>query len=204
MVSIIGVTIPPNSAQAINLIGSLLPTNYDGFTDTNSNVVKAVAFTLPSGDNYTLDDVVLRLVNYSPSAIPLVQIRNDGGTAPGGTVIATLNNPTGLEARVFDYTFAPSHSVTFSENTRYWLYVTATASGFQWRALSSGVTPTGIATLPDYRLSTNGGSTFSSSDSLNSFQINATPVAQPVPKPVTILGTLLAGALGVAFKRKSL
>lgn len=215
LVSTIGVTIAPNSAQAINLIGNLSSGNPLGGNGTDVGIgpmgidrVKAVSFSLSSDSDYTLDNVVLALSGYTNSNLPSVTIRNStGGTTPGSTILGTLTNPSANDGSAAQFTFTPNSSFTLQANTAYWLYVdhTAVSNGnfFRWLALNPNTPPSGLANFGDYAFSNNGGSSFVSSGIFNGFQINATAVAQPVPEPVTILGTLMAGALGVAFKPKS-
>jgi hypothetical protein len=84
-----------NPVRAAVLIGNLPETNDNDFTQITTVRVKALAFTLPAGNNYSLDNVILRLGNYGSGDAPLVQIRNDvGGSDPGSTVLASFTNPT--------------------------------------------------------------------------------------------------------------
>lgn len=216
LVSTIGVTIAPNSAQAINLIGNLSSGNPLSTTDDTTigvgfwsrDTVKAVSFSLSSDSDYTLDNVVLALSDYTDSNLPSVTIRNStGGTTPGSTILGTLTNPSANDGSAAQFTFTPNSSFTLQANTTYWLYVDHTLVSdfdfFRWLTLNPNTPPSGLANFGNYAFSSNGGSRFISSSVFNAFQINATAVAQPVPEPLTILGSLMAGALGVAFKRKS-
>ncbi|GCA70839.1 hypothetical protein MiYa_02374 [Microcystis aeruginosa NIES-2519] len=169
--------------------------------------IKALAFTLPAGNNYSLDNAILRLSGYDPGETPLVQIRNDvGGSDPGSTVLASFTNPTPQGAGNFDYTFTPTGPLTFTAGTKYWLYVTITSGDFNWSASNPGITPTGIATSSVARLSNDSGASFSSSSIFNSFQINATEITGPVastPEPGAIAALSLfgLGLLGVKGRR---
>lgn len=185
-------------ARAISLIGNL-PQNNDviqNFIGSPLNV-KALAFTLPTGNNYTLDNVILRLWDYDAVDTPLVQIRDDGGVNPGSNVLASFNNPSAQGTGIFDYEFTPTSPFTFVADTKYWLWVSTTSGTFGFPASLPGITPTGIATLAGNRFSFNGGASFNDSGFLNSFQINATEVATPIPEPTTIPGIIL----GYAFLR---
>ena len=173
-------------------------------------LIKAISFTLPAGSNYSLDNVVLALRNFtSTSATPIVQIRDDVGTLdPGSTVLASFINPSPQGTGDFNYTFTPASSFTFTAGTKYWLYVTATAgTNLTWRASSPSITPTGIPgiAINNLRLSTSG-SPFSNSSAINTFQINATEIVPPpvgVPEPGTVVALSLfgLGLLGVKGRR---
>ncbi|WP_419548053.1 choice-of-anchor R domain-containing protein [Microcystis sp.] len=189
------------------MIGNLPQTNDINSNTINNTSLKALAFTLPAGNNYSLDNAILRLRAYETGDAPLVQIRNDvGGSDPGSTVLATFTNPTPQGLGTFNYTFTPTGPLTFTAGTKYWLYVTRTSGSFSWQASSPGITPTGIATLSGNRLSFNGGSSFNNSFLFNSFQINATEITGPVastPEPGAIAALSLfgLGLLGVKGRR---
>ncbi|WP_152606974.1 choice-of-anchor R domain-containing protein [Microcystis aeruginosa 1339] len=189
------------------MIGNLPPTDDNSSTPITTNEIKALAFTLPAGNNYSLDNVILRLENYGSGDVPLVQIRNDvGGSDPGSTVLASFTNPTPQGVGVFNYTFTPTGPLTFTAGTKYWLYVTVTSGSFDWRGSSPNKTPTGIATPSGAQVSNNSGGSFNNSTTLNSFQINATEITGPVastPEPGAIAALSLfgLGLLGVKGRR---
>ncbi|KAB0241262.1 PEP-CTERM sorting domain-containing protein [Microcystis aeruginosa EAWAG127a] len=187
------------------MIGNLPQTNDNGGTFLSTTGIKALAFTLPAGNNYSLDNAILRLLEYETGDAPLVQIRNDvGGSDPGSTVLASFTNPAPQGSGVFSYTFTPTGPLTFTASTKYWLYVTSTSGDFDWSGSIPGITPTGIATSSGARVS-NGASFFPSS-TFNSFQINATEITGPVastPEPGAIAALSLfgLGLLGVKGRR---
>ncbi|TRU99084.1 MAG: PEP-CTERM sorting domain-containing protein [Microcystis wesenbergii Mw_QC_S_20081001_S30D] len=186
------------------MIGNLPPNNDSGFT-TISPSVKATAFTLPAGNNYSLDNAILRLGNYESGDVPLVQIRNDvGGSNPGSTVLASFTNPTAQGSGIFNYTFTPTAPFTFIAGTKYWLSFQSSSGNFVWRFSVPSTTPTGIATSSGNRFGN--GSSFSNSSLFNSFQINATEITGPVastPEPTAIAALSLfgLGLLGVKGRR---
>ncbi|WP_283160081.1 choice-of-anchor R domain-containing protein [Microcystis aeruginosa FBCC-A68] len=188
-------------------MGNLPQTNDNAGTIISTVDVKVLAFTLPAGNNYSLDNAILRLGGYAPGEAPLVQIRNDvGGSDPGSTVLATFTNPTPQGAGVFSYTFTPTGPFTFTAGTKYWLYVTSTSGSFPWSASSPSITPTGIATSSGARSSNDSGASFNNSSIFNSFQINATEITGPVastPEPGAIAALSLfgLGLLGVKGRR---
>lgn len=194
-----------NPVRAAVLIGNLPQTNDDASTFLDTTGIKALAFTLPAGNNYSLDNAILRLGDYETGEAPLVQIRNDvGGSDPGSTVLATFTNPTPQGAGNFDYTFTPTGPLTFTAGTKYWLYVTSASGEFSWNASGPSTTPTGIATSSGYRFSS--GASFFPSTVFNSFQINATEITGPVastPEPGAIAALSLfgLGLLGVKGRR---
>ncbi|TRV05235.1 MAG: PEP-CTERM sorting domain-containing protein [Microcystis wesenbergii Mw_MB_S_20031200_S109] len=187
------------------MIGNLPQTNDDNFTVIPGSTVKATAFTLPAGNNYSLDNAILRLGDYESGDVPLVQIRNDvGGSDPGSTVLTSFTNPTAQGSGIFNYTFTPTAPFTFIAGTKYWLYVQSSSGSFEWRFSVPSTTPTGIATSSGNRLS-NGGS-FVNSSFFNSFQINATEITGPVastPEPTAIAALSLfgLGLLGIKGRR---
>jgi hypothetical protein len=196
-----------NPVRAAVLIGNLPPTDDNSSTPITTNEIKALAFTLPAGNNYSLDNVILRLENYGSGDVPLVQIRNDvGGSDPGSTVLASFTNPTPQGVGVFNYTFTPTSPFTFAAVTKYWLYVTSTIADFFWNASDPSRTPTGIATSSGSRVSNNSGASFTNSTLLNSFQINATEITGPVastpePSAIAALSLFGLGLLGVKGRR---
>lgn len=192
-----GVSVAPS--YALNLIGNL-PSNDGGTTLIDTNRTKSVSFSLPSGDSYNLDNVILRLsTSYSTGDVPLLTIRNDGAGTAGSTVLANFTNPTppsvGTNA---DYTFTPTSSFAFQPNNTYWLYLTASAGVFSWNRSNPAVAPSGIATFGQYQSNGSGTSTV-----YNSFQINATAAAVPwETDALPVVGSTVLFGLGLWGKRK--
>ena len=181
-----------NAAEAISLIGNYSSTNDGDFTVIYNNNHVAYSFTSPSGANYQLDNIELRLSNYNTTQgdIPLLQIYADSSktsTNPSGATLQPLlfNNPVSSSFAISNFTFTPTSSFTFVANTRYWLLVkdaTGGISGFFWWAnYPSYITPTGVATFDSYQFSNNNGESYVASDVRNSFNINVTESATPVP-----------------------
>ena len=178
------------SAEAISLIGNYSSTNDIGSTIVNNTAgQKAVGFTLPTGSNYQLDSIVLRLQNYNTVTggdVALIQLYADAAktsTSPLGTTLQSVlfTNPTSTSDTVNNFTFTPTSTFTFAADTRYWLLVDATAGNFAWRANNPAITPTGIGGVAfnSYQASNNNGSSYINSTVFNSFDINAT--VAPVP-----------------------
>lgn len=191
------------SAEAISLIGNYLSINDGVGTNINSTLgQKAVGFTLPTGNGYKLDNIVLRLANYNTTAgdVALIQIYADAAktsTNPNGTTLQSVlfTNPTSSSDTTGNFTFTPQSEFIFNADTRYWLLVDATAGDFTWLANNPAVTPTGFngTTFNDYQRSTNNGSSYTNSIAFNSFDINATEV------PFEFEATGGIGILGAAW-----
>ncbi len=186
------------AASADNILGNLPAANNNTQSaGLNASRIKAMSFLMPGGPGYTLDSVELILSNYDPGEMVTLQIRDDGGGAPGGNILATFNNPATVGGTDVLYTFLPSASFTFMANTTYWLYVAGDAnSTFDWEAASPGQAPTGIATFGLNLFTTNGGTSWTNSSITNNFQINGTVV----PAPGAALA--LMGGLGLAGTRR--
>ena len=181
-----------NSVEAISLIGNYPPTNDGGNTTiTSGTTQKAVGFTLPTGTDYRLDSIVLRLSNYKNTDTPLLQIYADTArtsTSPSGLTAALVTfirpaNQGGSPALGNDFIFLPNPTTfTFNANTRYWLLVDATAGFYDWRASTSSpsITPAGISgiTFNSYQTSATDGTigSYGTDTNFSSFQINATAV----------------------------
>jgi hypothetical protein len=208
-------------SYAVNLIGNLPQSNDNRGTDLSSSTgpnVKTVSFTLPTGTAYTLDDAVLRLEGYADDAFR-VQIRdhNAGTNRPGSTALVNFNLPVSQGIGTFDYVFTPQETFAFQPNTTYWLYVDISSGAggtgaIRWTASATGgtpngITPTGVATFGQYLFSNNGGAGFTATpNTLNSFQINATPVpfesdALPIVGSTLILGLGLWGKNKLAQRK---
>ncbi|WP_155120178.1 choice-of-anchor R domain-containing protein [Microcystis aeruginosa] len=189
------------------MIGNLPQNNDNTSNGISTSIVRALAFTLPSGNNYSLDNAILRLAFYESGDVPLVQIRNDvGGSDPGSTVLASFTNPTPQGAGNFDYTFTPTSPFTFTAGTKYWLTVARTQGQFIWSASSPGITPTGIATSSGNSFKSGLPWSFSDNTVLNSFEINATEITGPVastpePSAIAALSLFGLGLLGVKGRR---
>jgi hypothetical protein len=203
-----GVNVAPS--YAINLIGNLPQTNDAGFrtmsSSTGGSNVVAVGFTLPTGTDYALQNAVLRLNSYDSTDDFNVQIRNDGGTNPGSTVLANFNLPGSQGTGIFDYTFSSSTAFNFQQNTKYWLYVDISAGSggegsIQWMRSSPAITPSGIADYGGLVLSRDEGSTFSNLSTPYSFQVNATAVPWETDTLPLVGSTVLFG-FGLWAKNK--
>ncbi len=180
-----------NPADAISLIGNYSSTNDNLFSGINVSSQKAVGFTLPTGSDYTLDSITLRLQNYNTSAgdVALLQIYQDlnkTSTNPNSAVIQSsllFTNPSSSSNTTNNFTFIPTSTFTFLANTRYWLLVDVTAGSYAWTANNPVITPTGISgiTIDGIQNSSNNGGSYVSTGTLNSFDIQATQVATAVP-----------------------
>jgi hypothetical protein len=193
------------SASAATLIGNYPQTNDDSPSVVSTLSFTGIGFTLPTGSNYNLNDVVLRLGFYQSSTdTPLLQIYADSAKTsldPNGATLqgVTFTNPTSTSDAVGNFTFTPTSAFTFLANTRYWLRLSDSTSRFNWVGSNPPITPTGIPgiTFNGARGSVNSGGSYFSSP-VKTFQINATDAAATaVPEPTSLPGyiTFLGGLL---------
>jgi hypothetical protein len=152
----------------------------------------------------------LRLGGYAAAGdTPVLTIRQGGVLNPSSSVVANFTNPAGQGAANRAYTFTPTTSFTFLANTRYWLYLSASAGNFTWRASDNAATntPSGIATFGAYRQTINGGTSFSAGTNFNTFAVDATAVpweTSDAVLPLSIIGFgLVAGGKRFLALKKS-
>ncbi len=204
-----GLAIP---SYALNFFGNLPQsndnaTNFISGTNGNFQDLIAVSFTLGAGQNYSLDQIILRLRDYQNSDIPAIQIRNDvGGIDPGSTILANFTNPPSQGSATFNYTFLPSNNFNLHANTKYWLMVAASAEEFAWRGSSPGIEPDGIPIFGDYRTSANGGISYTSGSVFNSFLIEATPIPpspQSIFEPGSTIGLIVFVGTSLVLSKKT-
>jgi hypothetical protein len=194
------------------LIGNYPQTNDNISGGLALSTKVASAFTLPTGSNYNLNDIVLRLGNYQSSTdTPLLRIYADSAktsTDPNGATLqsVTFTNPTSSSNNID----TPTSAFTFIADTRYWLDLSIVGTGsLAWYGSNPGITPTGISgiTFNGTKASQSGGS-YQSNSLIGTFQINATAAgaATAVPEPtslpgyITFLGGLLAARKIVKFR----
>ena len=166
---------PPAYAQTVLI--SNLPGNDGTQSAALSDLrVKAMGFTMPAGDDYTLDHVTLRLDTVGAGTSPIVELwTNSGGQL--GTLVETLANPTFTTAGIVEYDFTSSGS-TLTAGAGYWIlaYGVAGAPGYDWKANSPAQTPTGVATHLGALFGTSGPPPTGSSSILCSYSVTATMV----------------------------
>jgi hypothetical protein len=185
-----------NPADAINLVGNNTTTGFTALA-INTSGQTAVGFTLPTGSNYTLDNIVLNLRFYrtdgsdNDNDFPLLQIYADSAknsTNPIGLTLQSVSfdRPASNSNSVAAFTFTPTTSTfTFLADTRYWLLVDATASqfgSFGWVTTNPNTAPTSDISVTniDYTRSTDNGVSYTNDLANSGFVINAT-AATPVP-----------------------
>ncbi|QHV01541.1 choice-of-anchor R domain-containing protein [Synechocystis sp. CACIAM 05] len=194
-------------AEAVVLLGNLNQGNNSGATSLRRSShenrrIQAISFTLPSGMDYDLDSVVLRLELYSASRLTLA-IRDDvGGSDPGINTLVEFVPPPFETSFTNNYTFTPISPFTFAAETKYWLVATGQESNsVLWKGDFPGITPTGIATFSGSRFSADGGNSYSNVGPVNAFQINATPVPFE-SDALPVVGATLFMAGGLWWKKK--
>lgn len=159
---------------------------------------KAAGFTMPAGTAYMLNNVVLRLNFFDTASVPMIQLYSNSGSNPG-SLLATLNNPA-ITVGTGNFAFTPASSFQLNPGETYWIVVWNAATGlnsYQWWASSPSQTPTGLATTAGYRFSNGGPPPTGASATFNTYEVNATPV----PEPITAIA-LTAGAL-IALRRRA-
>jgi hypothetical protein len=175
------------------LVGNNTTTGTGGQT-INTSAQKAVGFTLPTGSDYTLDNIVLRLFSYRTNGtgndndFPLLQIYADSAktsTNPIGLTPQSVSfvRPASASNSGAAFTFTPTTSTfTFLADTRYWLLVDVTSGNFVWADTFPSAAPTsdiGVTNIA-YRISFDNGVTYTTDGFNSGFVINAT-AATPVP-----------------------
>jgi hypothetical protein len=193
----------PAAAHADLIIGNYPPTNDTGTTaDTDNLRNKALSFVMPAGSAYDITSITLRLGNYiTPGDNAVLTIRNHTGstTMPGSTIIGSFTAPASASATIGDFVFTPVGTVTLQPGTSYWIHVAGADSvtSFDWRGSSPSVTPTGIATYGGQSLfTTNGGTSWSSSATINTFRIDGV-----IPAPGAAGIFVLAGIAAARRRR---
>lgn len=159
----------------------------------SSSRTKGMGFTMPGGDGYFLDSIVLRLNITDVNVIPRIEVFSDSG-GPGVSLI-TLDNPTIDTLGIDDFVFTPGSDFVLEGGTSYWIVASsANSSTYDWKASSPSQTPTGIATHL--------GGTFGAYPPRNSSSILTTYMLNGTPVPAPGVGGLLALGGVVAFRRR--
>ena len=102
----------------------------------------AVGFTLPTGSDYTLDNITLQLFNYNTDGGDVALLRiyedvNKNSTNPNSASAVLQSsleflNPSSSSDTLNNFTFTPTSTFTFLADTRYWLLVDETAGSYDW------------------------------------------------------------------------
>lgn len=164
------------------LLSNLPPPNDNGQTAAlGPQRRKAMAFSMPSGRDYTLTAMTLRLNNFDPGDTAILELRAHTGSnsTPGSDIVATFVAPIGAGPGIGEYVFTASGPVTLSAATSYWIYLYGAGAPptFDWKASTPGIDPTIYAVFgPGNLFSTDGGTTWTTSLTIPSFRLEATPV----------------------------
>ena len=185
---------------------TVIISNYPQTNDTSTSAglttarIKALGFIMPNQD-YFLDSVTVRL-QFTATAVgvPIVTIREAGIPTAPGAILTTLTAPGGYVAGAGNYTFTSAGSFLLAANTKYWVAVAGDGgAGLDWRGSSPAITPTGLATHDGSLFTSNSGTSWSNSATLNTYEINATAV----PEPATMAALGLGAAAVIRRRRRS-
>jgi uncharacterized repeat protein (TIGR01451 family) len=137
---------------------------------------KGMGFTMPAGDDYTLEYITLRLETASGIA-PIVELWTDAAGVPGA-VIETLSNPSFAPSGIANYDFT-STGTTLTAGASYWVvaYGPAGVATYSWKGSSPAQFPSGIASHLGATFDTNGPPPTSTSSIINSYSVTASLVA---------------------------
>lgn len=189
--------------SAAVIIGNYPQANDNTFSTiaaTSGNLSKAAGFTLPSGTNYTLDSIILRLDVTNASSSVTFSLFGDVDGNPGGLPLLSFTTQT-LTAGISDYTLLPSASFTLQTLNTYWIAATGISpsiDGVTWLASNPGVTPNGIATSAGFRSDSSGTYPPARSSTIqNTYQVSGTIV----PEPSSVALALLTSTGMLTFRR---
>lgn len=189
-------------AGADVLIGNYPPTNDSTQSaDVDNLRQKAIMFTMPAGSSYDITSITLRLGNYiTPGDGAILELRDHTGvnTAPGATVLGMFTAPLSNSSAIGDFVFSPVGTITVLPGTAYWIVARGVdaATSYDWKGSSPGKTPTGIATYGSNLFTSNGGTSWSNSSIINTFQIDG---VIPAPGTAALLG--LGGLIALRRRR---
>jgi hypothetical protein len=154
------------------------------FGPNSTTIFKAAGWTMPSGDDYFLDDVTLNL-DFVSTGTAQVEIWSGVGVPSNPELI--LNSPPQNGAG--NFTFTPPVPFVMEAEGTYWAYVTALPGSDEFRWISTSMAPTGLASSAGYIFNGN------PSTYMNKYEVNGTVV----PEPASLA---LFGLLGLAATRR--
>lgn len=189
-----------STASADIILSNYPPTNDTGTTAAVNNLrQKALSFSMPLLiQDYFVTSITLRLQNYiTPGDQAVLQIREHTGslTSPGAGIVGSFTAPESLSNAVGDFVFNPVGSVLLESGTSYWIVLSGAdgVTTFDWRGSSPSIVPTGIATYGGQSLfTTNAGTSWSNSATINTFTIEGEVV--PAPASLALVGVGLLAA----------
>ncbi|NJK35735.1 MAG: hypothetical protein HC919_12770 [Oscillatoriales cyanobacterium SM2_2_1] len=195
--------------HALDLLNNLNGADISGTTIETGGRQKAAGFQILPDNAFVLESITLRLEDYNTDAgdRALLQIYADSSRSsisPNGAVLQSLafNNPMSISDDIGLFTFTPTTSFTFTQNTRYWLLVDAAAGVYEWRGSGFNPTPASGVAFRDYQISFDNGARYDRSNTTNAFLVTGRRVAVPFEFNSGLgLGALIA--TGVVVRRRA-
>lgn len=189
-IAILVASVSANHADAAVLVSNLSGAN-NASASPQSTFWLAQAFTTDA-TSYTLDSVALQGANSSTGS--QVFLYSDSGQLP--SVELASFSTAGFGTTSGTYTLPANGTVTLNGSTTYWIVFAPNDANFGlWTRTTAAGNQEGPGLIPDLQaFSTNGGSSFSSTDidEYLKLEINVSPIPEP---SITACAALMAGIL---------
>jgi hypothetical protein len=164
----------------------------------------AQSFTA-GGTNQVLGSVTLRLQSKGADDQPgivALQLFSDASGMPGSSLLDLGTITLGSDTDFKDYTVIAPQQYTLLANTTYWIEAEVSAGLVEWAGPTSTIT-TGPGTLAAFALGSDAeeGGWSVDGDSRLQLAVNS-PVANPEPSSLALVGIGATGLLGYAWRRR--
>lgn len=197
------------NVESAIVIGNLPHGSFVNTSSISQQANKAVSFTMAAGQDYRLTDVSLVTVGLDTAAggdLPDLFIATNVAGSPGQSLGSLVNPPSPMTMVAEHSWLAPAADIILAAGETYWLVATETQGSWNWLGDDQNEQPTTTeigATFAGYQISSDGGSTWSSSSTFNPVQINAVPNNPAgVPEPSTGLFSLALIVFGLTHRRR--